>query len=341
MATAARLRVLGILLALPMMLYAATPDEDFRSLESKIRQAQGQDVPLLARVQFAQAVRLYEEAERMRSGKYTPETLSTRVEAASQALDAAIRAAGDARKVLSVPLSARSQDIQLEPALADRFAPADRMLGAAAAAYFSGNRGEAEKLAQAAAVEYSHIGASFLNETRAAEVRKALEAARGQVADSTYQNASAEYEKVRETLKGSAFVDISAAEKRLEAILDFLFPPFFRHPPMILSMGKFTLYVEKYDRLSWSVVDGAIVHADGFAWTSFQCASRIIPPYANLLTITRTFRVVETVRNTLEEISLEDARNIEASQSLNSQITLDVPTYATSGLQIAQAIKDI
>ena len=127
---------------------------------------------------------------------------------------------------------------------------------------------------------------------------------------------------------------------RLQDIIVQLYSPFFRHPPLTLTIGTFALYVEKYDKLRWDFSNGVIVGASGTASTSFSCAPKLIPLYPGMLTALKSFRVVETVHNPLEEISVADAQKIDPQQGLNATLSLKTPTYAVSASQVSQVISD-
>ena len=317
---------------------AATPEELFRSLEARIRDAQAQAIPLLAPASFAELQRQYEQAERLRrAGRREP--LRGAVEAAERSLDQAVRKSDGTRKSLANVLAARDAILKLDPSFTAKTAEADRLLHDAAARYEGGNASQGEALARSAELEYNRAGAAFLRESRLPEARAALDAARGKVLDATFQKVNSELDLLNTLLDGSREVDLASAASRIGDIIGLLYPPFFRNPPMTLTIGAFTLYVERYDKLSWDFDNGVITGASGTAWTSFSCTPKFIP-YPGILTITKDFRVVETVHNPLEEISAQDAQSIDPLQGINSTLPVAIPAYAVSPAQVSQAIRD-
>ena len=318
---------------------AATPEELFRSLEAKLREAMEQDVPLLAPASFKQAQRLYEQAEKLRrSGRQEP--LRVAVESAERALEQAVRNSNDIHKLLVNVLAARDASLNLDPSMAATTGDADRLLRDAAARFEAGDPAQGELLARSTELAYDHAGAKFLRESRLPDARAALDAAKGKVLDVVFEKATSDLNALTSLLDSSQTIDIAAAAARFQDIINALYPPFFRHPPLTLTIGDFTLYVENYEKLAWEFNNGVITGASGTASTSFSCAPTFIP-YPGILTAVKNFRVVETVNNPLEEISVKDAQSIDPLQGVNSTLSLKVPSYATSAAEVSQVIGDL
>jgi hypothetical protein len=334
------LRVLWALLALQISSSAAAADGSFRALEAKLRDAQSHEVPLLAPSAYALAARSYEEADKLRRGGGTPEAVQRLVEAALQKLEAANAASAANRQSLAPALALREATLKLDPGTAARVDQGDRLLRDAAARFEAGDRSGGEELARSAVAEYTRAGAAYLRETKLAELRNALPAAEGRVPETAYRKATSELEALNAGLNDGT-VSVGAALARIDDIWKLLFPPEYRSLPHRLTIGTFTLYVEKYETSSWDFVNGLIIKATGTAWTSFECSPSLIPIPPFVLTTAKKFRVVETVQNPSEEISLADAQRIDPSQGLHSALTLHIPTYAVTSAQISQAIEDI
>jgi len=333
--------VLPSLLALLIGSAAAAADGPFAALEAKLREAQASDVPLLAPSAYALAARSYEEADRLKRSGGSADGVQRLVDAALRNLDAATAAGARNRESLSAALAAREATLKLDAAtMAARIESADQLLRNAAARLEAGNRSEGEELARSAVAEYTRAGAAQLRETKLAELRSAVQAASGQAPEATRLRATTELEALTAGLTGGT-IGVTAAATRIDDIWKLLFPPEYRSPPHELTIGTFTLYVEKYETRAWDFVNGLIIHANGTAWTSFTCAPSLIPIHAGLLTAAKQFRVVETVANPKEEISVADAQKIDPAQGVHSSLTLKIPTYAVTSAQVSQAIQDI
>jgi hypothetical protein len=320
--------------------WAATPQELFRSLELNLRVAQGQDVPLLAPGAFRQAQTLYEEA-RQRAAR-GGEALQISVAAAERSLAQAVRKSDETRKQLAYVLLAREAIPNMDPSMSASISPliatGNGLLRDAASSLEAGNVAEGERLGKLAQLEYSRAAKAFLRQSKLPEARAALNAAQGHVQDAIFAAASTEMNALTGILESADPFDVAAVAARIQAIIIQLYPPFFRNPPLTLTIGAFTLYVEKYDRLRWDFVNGVIVGASGTAYTSFSCAPKLVPLYPGILTTMKSFRVVETVRDPLTEISVSNAKLIEPEQGLNSTLTLSVPTYAQTAGQFSQIV---
>jgi hypothetical protein len=334
------LRVLWALLALQVTSSAAGADGSLHELEAKLRDAQEHDVPLLAPSAYAGATRSYQEADRLARSGGGPEAVQRLVSAALQGLDMAFAASARNRQSLAAALTAREEALKLGVAMAARIGEADQRLREAAARLEAGNQSEGEELAKSAVAQYTRAGAAQLRETALAELRNALQAAAGQAPETAYRKATSELEAVDAGLNDGS-LSVRGAVARIDEIWKLLFPPVFRFPPHELAIGSFTLYVEKYDTRAWDFVNGRIIHASGTAWTSFECLPDLIAIYPGILTAVKQFRVVETVQNPLEEISVAEAQKIDPAQGVHSSLTLKIPTYAVTGAQVSQAIQDI
>jgi hypothetical protein len=326
-------------LALQISAPAAAADGSLRTLETKLREAQAQEVPLLAPSAYAAATRSYEEADKLKRSGGSSDAVQRLADAALQSLDAATAAGARNRPALAAALAARDASLKVDASVT-ALESGDQILRRAAAALEAGNRSGGEDLARSAAAEYTRAGAAQLRETRLAELRTALQAASGQAPEAAFRKATADLEALSAGLSGGS-IGVTDAVSRIDDIWKLLFPPEYRSPPQELQIGSFTLYVEKYETRSWDFVNNVIIKAGGTAWTSFECAPSYIPIHVGLVTAAKEFRVVETVANPKEEISVADAQKIDPAQGVHSTLTLHIPTYAVTSAQVSQAIVDI
>lgn len=131
-----------------------------------------------------------------------------------------------------------------------------------------------------------------------------------------------------------AFVDLANPKTgavSVAVIPGYRIPPVLPNPPETIHLDGFVLAVDRYDSYRWEVSGSRISGASGIAWTSFDCVElpTIIGVIGDLQLITRTLRVVETVRNPAQEISLEQALFFDAKIRPNENLTLYLPSDMT------------
>lgn len=331
--------LIGIALLLPTVSNAqVVPDGQLLDrLQDQIRDAQEAGVGLYAPARYADVVKLYGEAAALLRSRATPDTIRGRVDAAQRALTAAQTASDAVRRQLAPVIAVRDVARQIDPSVAGQSQSAEQAFRQAIAQAEAGSAG-AQQAAEKARAEYTSVGIEALRAVRIPQLRKDLESARETMPPQSYQAGIAGITALENSLAQN--VDLASAFARFGEILQ-LFPPEFRKPPTTLTIGDFTLYVQAYDTKSWDFMTNRIVNANGTGWISFHCGPVFFPLNLGILTTQKTFRVVETVRDSTAEISLDDARAIDPAQGLNSVLQLNVPAYATSARQISETIQDI
>ena len=117
------------------------------------------------------------------------------------------------------------------------------------------------------------------------------------------------------------------------------FPPFYQNLPETLLIGDFTLTVWKYThRGQWDFASKQATGISGTAWLSFDCATYSLVPFQPGLTnvlstftprvaeeryeVVNRFRVVPTVTEPQNQISLEDARMIRSDIKTGESVEL-------------------
>ena len=286
----------------------AQPATDLRRpLDATILAAQALEAPLLAPKAYDEAKRLYEAADEALRKRSSYADIGAEVERAIAAAQRAGRAAVDVRALFGETLSERAALLQIDPAIPAASQSADRLLREAAALAEAGDRQGANRIIEQMSVELAQAGAAVLREKKLATTRRLLEQARGDAPGDAIAAAFRELDAAATALAGRRLrvADVIAVDKRLDDIVIALFPAFYRNPPMTLTIDGFTLFVESYERRSWDFRNFAIVRASGFAWLSFHCGPKLVHPFPLASTITKAFRVVETVRDAASEISVE------------------------------------
>jgi hypothetical protein len=331
-----------IVLALPMARLAMGQQpglrDEFLVLESRLVGARIQQVHLLAPTAFSQAANLYTEVEAARRKGATPRQLSAIIARTEDALARAAATADKTRQFLARTFGLRQEAARLDET---GLARADDLLRQASGRYEAGAGAEAEKLATAADLEYSRAAAGFLRETQLKEAANGIELARPQVPPEFLQRAEAEYKSAAALLDANVVLDIRSAEARLAVLIQLLYPPFYRNPPLTLTLDGFTIHVATYTSRQWDFLNSRIIHANGTGWISFDCRQKNLVPYPGIATTLKALRVVEAVKDPLKEIGLADARRLNPQHSLESIVELSMPTYVTTAEQVTQLVSDL
>jgi hypothetical protein len=331
----------GILLSSGEMGAQVAPEADLlRRLQARLEEAQQQDSALLAPARFASARKLYEETEASLRKGARGEAVRARLERALESVEEVRRTADAVRKQLADVIEARDAVRELDPALIGKTGRADEEFAKAAAQAEAGDAAGAERSGRTAREEYGRIGVGFLRDDRIAALKKTIEATRGKAPDQAVEKALQEA-AAYETRISRADFRIGTWKDGYDRILDWLYPPFYRSPPDVLLIDGFTVYVEAFETRAWDFRNGVIVNASGTGWTSFQCSPSPHWPFIGLVTSTRTFHVVETVKDPLQEIEAAVAQKIDPAQRVGAVMELKLPSSAKTALQISEAFRDL
>ena len=111
--------------------------------------------------------------------------------------------------------------------------------------------------------------------------------------------------------------------------------------PFTLEMDGFTLYVQTWQSGIWDPQHRRIVSASGLARLYFDCQPRIVLPFPGKTLVERTFTIVQMVRNPAQEISLGDAKKLNAQVTLGASITLRIPSDVHTDDEITQAVGEL
>jgi hypothetical protein len=327
-----------VLMSLPSVLHAATDATVvFRRADAALATV-SQNTPLFAPTSFSKAVHEYQAAASALKAKSDKETI-TASEQAIHSLETANSVDAQNEELLKDTKSVRDTTIAINGIPISSLARADEILKQAAAAAEAGKKDEALSIASKASQAYASIAAQFIKQKWAPDIEKEISEARADAPVVLIERAQAALDRdisSADTVKPAELNDLIA---RLKGIEGLLFPPFFRTPPANLQMADFVLQVIHYDQRRWDFKSGDITNASGTAWLVFNCQPTFHrPPFWQIATVAKNFRVVKTVKNPTEEIALTDAVQLEPGALAGSTIAVDLPTYATTPLQISQAI---
>ena len=309
-----------------------------QALQRQIREAQENEVDLYAPANFAQALKLYGEAAGLRRSRTGGGALRQRVEAAERALASSRTAQAAVRQQLAAVIAVRQTVLQLDPSLAANSRRAEDAFRQAIAKAEAGDAAAAVKLGETAHLQYTEVGVDLIRTRQLPEIQRDLEAAREQISGQDYQAALAKFAAAERLLNARA--DLASIVDQFSGVLQ-IYPPEFRKPPSTLAIGDFTLFVEAYETKRWDFQNRLIVQASGTGWIAFQCAPNFRPWNTGILTVQKSFRVVETVKDPLSEISQQNALAIDPAQGVNSALKLNLPVYATSASQVVSSIQDL
>jgi len=311
-----------------------------QELETAISKAIQEEVPLFAPSRFREVKRRYEQAdEALRRGE-SKQQLAARAEVALAALKEASRVEASVRPRLGDLLTLREAALIIDATMPPRLARAEELLAQAGASAEAGDWDEFARVSKAASLEYWQAASSFLREVKLGQVRQELDSLRTREPSPELEAAEREFQKVSAALQEPAPGRLTDLVKQVGTILEPIYPQFYRDPPMIVQMGGFTLYVESYEKRAWDFKKGAITGANGVAWVSFECHPKfvILTPFG--LTVTQALSVVDLVQDATKQISIADARKLDPTYTVGSSVQMQIPIYARTGDQIAEAIQD-
>jgi hypothetical protein len=318
---------------------AADATATLRGVDTALQSATAEDVPLLAPKHFAQAAALYGAATAQLQSKHNLEAVANS-QKALRAIDAAKSSATRAREILGDAVSVRTTALGIDASLASRLTQADGIFKQAAEALEEGHRDQALAAARDASNAYAAAAAAYLREERLPALRKQVADLQSKPESADLAKIQAELSDIEATLAALSPARLAETVTRLKGIDQLLFPPFFRLPPLKLQMADFVLQVTHYEHRQWDFSNGLIVHASGTAWLVFDCQPVIHrPPFWQLATIDRNLGVVDVVKDSAQEITLADARQLEPSAAIGSRVTVKLPAYATTAAQVSQAIR--
>lgn len=310
-------------------------------LEASLGAAMEQGVNLLAPRHFETAAQLYAEADRAAARGDTAQ-VDALVGLAASALASANQAAEVVRSALREPLDARRAMVAARGGATPGSARAAGLLRDAAAHIEAGDAADGDALAREATAAYLKVAAMSLHLGTLRDVQRQIRA-RWAEADAELRRARKTASSVRHALRAAGTAaDLRAAEERLQWLVDLLYPRFYREPPTVLHLDGFTLYVESYEARAWDAAQQQIVSATGIAWTSFACGPKIklTGPTVGITTVARDLHVVEVVRDPSSEVEAAAARLLDPSATVGGSLRVQIPEYAKSSKQIAQALAD-
>jgi hypothetical protein len=310
-----------------------------RQLDAALVAAGARQLDFFAPKHFGEASRLYRQAEDELKRRLETQAVAD-AQLALTAIAEAGAAAQEARQILKDGLEARTLALELDPSMASRAEGAERILREAAAAAEAGDPQTAQQTAQRAAEGYLAAASQYMREVRIPAIQEQLSQLRDKVPALSYEQAQAQIARVAATLTSSPINRLAETINELGAIIHNLFPPFFWDIQKI-QLDDFTLQVISFDMKEWDFKNGVIINAAGTAWLTFQCRPILFIPFGSVATAEKQLRVVQGVRNPAEEISLDDAERIDPSIGVGGTLNLQIPAFAVTAAQVAQAVHDV
>ncbi len=131
---------------------------------------------------------------------------------------------------------------------------------------------------------------------------------------------------------------VARVDERLRAVVEPLYPPFYRNKPDTLLIGSYTLYVTAYDNAgAYDFACDVITGLNGRAKFSLHCGGLTLPYPMGTKLISQVFRIVQSVSMPEKEISLQEAKLINPGAKLGGQITLEIPAKSLKKSDIIEA----
>jgi hypothetical protein len=326
--------------------------ELFRDINAAIKKAQQEDVPSYAPSLYEKALKLSKSAETdYRKGERLDdirETLRDAVKAMNEAMEAANISKITLAKA-NVLRKEASQREYIKFAPSD-FAKAERNYQAAISDIEKGDVRSAREKTDDAMKGYREVIVTAMEDGPVKEASERLDRTKSTMSREAFNTSKRILEELEDMLDeahdkefevSTLLADVRA---KIDDIFSALYPPFYRTPPDTLSMGSFTLIVESYDPgRQWDFTRNVMTKASGVAWTSFSCGFiKFFPIFSREISIlSRTFTVVPVVRDTLTEITLEEARLAHPEIRLGESLQLDLPSKSAISTDIIKAKKDL
>src|SRR5262249_4569026 len=306
------------------------PAAQLRRADAAIANASAQDVGLFAPMAFSEAVREYRAAESALKNKQDAEA-SSAAERAVKLVEKATSVATKTRELLKDTVSLRSSVANLDGFLGSRLTSADEILKQAAAAAEAGDSGKAMEGSAKADDAKAAAPKQHLKEQRLPNLKKQIDEAESDASKEQIARAKVELDAAESSITSAKPAELFLIVDKLKAIDHLLYPPFFRVPPTYLQMADFVLQVIHYDQRHWDFQNGVIIRASGTAWLVFHCQPIFPrPPLWQVATVDRNLRVVESVKNPVDEIALADALRVDPAALAGSTVTMKLPSYAIS-----------
>jgi hypothetical protein len=325
---------------LPLPARAQSPRDLRAQLDEAITMARAADAPRLSPARYAEAGKLYEEADALLRRGAPAEAAREAVQRAVTAARHATASAAAVQGALAELLSARAAVLGLDPSAPDRAARADALLREAARHVEAGDRLAAARIADQALTEYRAIGTAVLRDVKLPATRQTLERLRPTLPESTFTKALEEHRALEAKLRGErlTIADLVAIDAGLAGIVVSIYPPFYHHPPMTLVIDGFTLHVEAYTGRGWDFQNQIITNGTGTAWTSFACAPPIVSPFPELV---KKFKVVELVQDPMTEVGIHTARRFAPGAAMGETLELQLPRDASTAFEMAEVIEEL
>lgn len=313
------------------------PPRMFHSIDVALRDARQLEVHRFAPKHFAAVVEAYDKLRKaQRAGRLGVDSTRARAEEILALLREARHAAHEVRELVAEAYRQRRDIAKLENIQISQKAlkNADRFFTEAIRAAEEGHREAAGKAEAKAALIYREavLEAIEADLIRPAEIEigKAFPYVSSASIKAAKRHLEFSREEIYEVRKKD--FDIATLNRKVNAqikeISDILFPPFYHNPPRTIQIGDFVLYVQHYETRGWDFNRKVITNASGIAWTDFHCAwptfTFFFDPSIEL--IEKEFRIIETVKQPANEITLAEAKRIDPSLRIGEKIALSVPS---------------
>jgi hypothetical protein len=341
--------LLGLSTAFPSIAQQNDPlkEQIFREIQTSLDRARREEISLLAPANYQRAYEAYQKSlDRFRRGDKL-KNIRQDLDQATKFLKAAEESAKLSRVALESVLTCRRQVLNdqfnnLAPA---EYAEADLLFQEIAQSAEKGDIRSAREKIPELEKQYRKTVITAYQKTIFKNAEKNLNSRKRDIKDSDYKTAGSRLDQVamavKEAEKKPFVVADFAAEINAKIVdaLDAIYPEFYRHLPDTLQLGAFTLYVLSYANHGTYDFDKNIAtHLTGEAEVAFHCGLFTLYPMPwGSGTIVQKFKVVQMVQNPEYEMTLAEAKKLDAKIILGQELSLPLQAKSSAKADILDA----
>ena len=325
----------------------AVKEQIFGIMESGLDQAAKEGIPFYAPVNYGRAKESFQNAlDKYRRGDKLRD-IEADIDNSARFLKAARDAAKLSRIALEELVTIRNQALEIRP---NRHAPQN--FGETEAAFDAIVR-EAEagdirsvrnKIPEVEKMYRSVVLAAY-EKSILKTAEKNLNSRKNSVDNDDFQESKSRLEQIHNAVKTNSDqsfdipVFVADTDEKIRAVLEPVYPEFYRNLPDTLKMAQLTLYVLSYsDKGSYDFDQNTATGLAGEAELAFECGAatlQVLP--LGTVSGQHFFSVVQVVKNPGQEISLSDAVKVEPKAKAGQMIALPLEVESTESSAVLSA----
>jgi hypothetical protein len=319
----------------------------FEEVEERFHSAREQLVHIYAPKTYAEAQELYSEAVKAYKGIRQQQRVRGMLRETNGLLDSAFKISRSTQMTLAQLIDIRqdAESCDYSRAFPEGFTRGEIAFERAIHLLEEGNIDAAQREIENAARAYREMVVHGLMQDQIQKVDDLLRESERNLLPEIFRKAENELTKLKDEIRTAhhePFVIsryIGDVLDRIDVILIDLFPPVTR--PDTLIMGSFKIVIERYDHLgSYSHLNKQFKGLDGIGRIKFDCLPKftfpVFPVWKGEVLQLYYFIVVGEVKDPIREISLNDARLVNAQIQIGDQVSMQLPIARGKYFDIAR-----